>query len=47
MELYYQGTFGMKFWYQGVYCDEDMPLSLGTKIVIRRVLIKKMAVTAT
>jgi hypothetical protein len=29
MELYYQGTFGMKFWYHGVYRDEDMPLSFG------------------
>jgi hypothetical protein len=35
----------MKFWYQGVYCDKDMPLSLGNKITSWYLLIKKMVVT--
>ena len=45
MRLHYRDTFGMKLWYQGVYRDEGMPLSLGTKIIIWYVLIKEMPVT--
>ena len=45
MRLHYRDTFGMKLWYQGVYRDEGVPLSLGTKIIIWYVLIKEMPVT--